>query len=162
MNDDNQRPGPIDYNRRRKAPPVGGQQLPRALRWAYWLFIAVSICMVCAGLVGIFGLGVQPEIAQPGPVRFNTLLVAWTNIVLAVVFSLFAPQVPSGSRFVRRLITGAVIVALFMNIAAFLIGIAGLVLIVIPVLLALCLLFMYRPEVNDFLAQQSGQPRWDN
>ncbi|MEY8577059.1 hypothetical protein AALI21_01950 [Corynebacteriaceae bacterium 6-324] len=160
MADYDRQQGPVDYNRKYTPPRVPQEVSPGPLRWAYWILVVAAVVMLCAGFIGIFGTGAEP-VEEPGAVKFNRYLLAGTNIIGAIVFSLVSPQLAQGSKLARRIITGTAVVVLFVVVAGFLIGVSGFFLIIIPVLLAAALLMMFRPSSNDYIAKKAGDPTWD-
>lgn len=152
------RPGPIDYNRAgRRAPKLGGPlSSPASLRWAYWIVVVAAIVMLTTGFVGFFGLGETGASASESDVaRVNRWFVAGTNVAASVILALTSASLANGSRLARRVIAVAIVISLFVNVAALVLGLVGLVLVIIPVLLAFALLFMFRPEANEFIAEKA-------
>lgn len=148
------RPGPTDYNRFGRSEPaelgVGGQ--PRPLRWAHWLLIGGAIILLTSSFVGFFGADSAGEaIAESAASRTNRLFVAGANFFGGFLLALMAPSMLQGAKTSRRVITVVIALVLFFNIAALALGLAGLIVLLIPVLLAFALLFMYRPSVNRFM-----------
>ena len=161
MNEYDRQQGPVDYNRKYKAPRIPQETSPASLRWAYWVLVVAAVVMLCAGFIGIFGTGGEPEIEEPGAVKFNRYLIAGTNIIGAIIFSLFSPQLAQGSKVARRVITATAAVALFVIVAGFLIGVSGFFLVIIPILIAVAMVLMFRPAANDYISKKSGGPTWD-
>lgn len=161
MNDYDRQQGPVDYNRKYTAPRIPQETSPSSLRWSYWILVVAAVVMLCAGFIGIFGTGSEPAIEEPGAVTFNRYLIAGTNIVGAILFSLFSPQLAQGSKIARRVITVTAAVVLFVIVAGFLIGVSGFFLVIIPVLVAAALLMMFRPASNDYISKKAGDPTWD-
>lgn len=161
MDDYDRRQGPVDYNRAYTPPRVPQEASPASLRWAYWALVAAAVVMLCAGLFGIFENGPESGMDEPGAVKFNRYLIAGVNIVGAIVFSVISPQLAQGSKLGRRIITVTAAIVLFIIVAGFLIGVSGFFLVIIPVLIAIALLLMFRPAANDFIAKKAGSPTWD-
>ena len=93
--------------------------------------------------------------------KFNRYWIAGVNIVGAIIFSVISPQLAQGSKLGRRIITVTAAIVLFIIVAGFLIGVSGFFLVIIPVLIAIALLLMFRPAANDFIAKKAGSPTWD-
>ena len=161
MNDYDRREGPVDYNRSYTPPSVPQELAPAPLRWAYWVLIVAAVIMLCAGLVGFFGTGAEPVTEEPGAVKFNRYLIAGTNVIGTIIFSLTAPQLAQGSKIGRRVITATSCVVLFVIVAGYLIGVSGFFLILIPIFIATALVMMFRPSANAYIAEKAGDPSLD-
>lgn len=165
---DPSRPGPVDYNRADRkqaghkqsaADTAGAGGAPKSLRFAYWVLVIAAIIMLVSGMIGMFGDSGAEEVAASKQIADylsrNRNFVAISNIVCALVMALCAPQLPHGSKWSRRIITIAIAFSLFVNIAAMALGVGGLGLVAIPVVLAVALLLLYRPDSNQFMRERN-------
>lgn len=153
---DADRPGPKDYNRpSRPVDNTDPSVAPPALAWAYWVLVGAAIVMLTSAMVGIFGAGDSqgraPSEAVSEYLRSNRRFVSGVNAIAALVMAIAATQLKSGSKWPRRIITVAIALTLFTNIAALALGVGGLALLFIPMLLMVALVLLYRPAVNRFI-----------
>ncbi|MFW9042924.1 tellurium resistance protein TerC [Corynebacterium striatum] len=165
---DPSRPGPVDYNRagRKKkgaedsaAAANHANWWPSSLRFSYWVLVIAAVIMLVSGMVGLFGdSGAEEVAASPEVAEYlsrNRNFVAISNIVCAIIMAVCSAQLAHGSKWSRRIITIAIAVTLFVNVAAMALGVGGLILIVIPVVLAVALLLLYRPDSNQFIREHN-------
>lgn len=152
------RPGPIDYNRRPRRTQKDGEQdtstWPAQLRIAYWVFVVAAVIMLTAGIVGIGAstkvvTGIGPEARDF--ITFNVRFAAISNIVGAVVIAACAAQLAGGSTWARRAIVLVSAYAMFVNVAALIVGVGELLLLFIPMVLMVGIYFLFHPNSNAFI-----------
>ena len=143
-------PGPFDYNRAsRKDSRWEGTVCPPSLRWAYWVLVAAAVVMLTSGLVAFFGG------QSAGMPAGDQLFVAVSNVVGALVIAVAAAQLSGGNKWARRVCTTAAALCIFFNVAALALGVGGIALLLIPILLAVAILLMFRPTANEFIREQN-------
>lgn len=140
---------------------------PAPLAWAYWILIAVAVVLLTSGFVGLFGTGgadtgsVDPDLSADAAAYLerNWRFVAVANTVCAVALGCLVPQMASGSQWGRRIVAGVMGLACLVNIGAIALGVGGMALLVIPVLMAVAALLMFRPAANSFVQEKTWEKR---
>ncbi|MBA4505171.1 hypothetical protein ACUY28_03345 [Corynebacterium sanguinis] len=143
--------GTNDPNRR-PARPYTGEEWPPALRTSYWLIIAAAVLMLVTGMVLL-----TAGFPEAGDEQFreafmrNTRVTALGNIVLALCMVVAAAQFPKGLKGARGWACGFIAVAIFINLAAFVIQVTSWASFAIVVALTFAVFFMFRPAANQFV-----------
>lgn len=162
----NDRPGPADYNRGPRRKKRQGDQdyssWPSQLRIAYWIFVVGAVVMLTAGMVGLFGsyshvTNTDLSVEQVDYIRFNTRFAALSNIVSAVVITACSAQLASGSVWARRIITAVSAYAMFVNVAALIAGVGGLLLLLMPMVLMVGIFFLFHPDSTAFIKARRAE-----
>ena len=90
-------------------------------------------------------------------IRFNTRFAAISNIVSAVVIAACSAQLASGSVWARRIITAVSAYAMFVNVAALIAGVGGLLLLLIPMVLMVGIFFLFHPDSTAFIKARRAE-----
>lgn len=148
---------PNDRNRRFTGEV--GETWPDALRRGYVLCLISAVLMLVIGFA-LIAAGTPERIddAVRDPFSRNLRLVAWGNIVLALVLASAAAYFPKGSKTARRVAGATIGLTVFLNLAGFVVGVAGWASFVVVIVLVIALFFMFRPAANAFVDERSGDP----
>lgn len=156
---------PGDRNRRFSGEV--GSEWPRSLRIGYYLILAAAVLMLVIGFVSLAN-GVPDRLPDTWMIEganeelyerfaYNLRIFAWGNIILGLVLSGAAAFFSRGSKTARRVAGAATAAAVFINVAGFFIGVAGLASIAVVVVLVFALFFAFRPDANAFVDTRSGE-----
>lgn len=131
--------------------------IPKALRAGFYVLVVASIVMILAGLIlatsGYRGSPTEPAEFQNAVVR-NQRVLAMFNMVLGLVVATLASQLRHGAKVSRRWLLGCIFVGVVFNLVAFIFKAAGPGMALVPILLAIGGLLIYRPSVNAFVEQR--------
>ncbi|MBG6122453.1 hypothetical protein [Corynebacterium aquatimens] len=150
---------PNDPNRR---PVIElGEDWPANLRTSFYLACSASVVMLVVGMV-LLSKGFPGDPADPALEevrRFymtNMRITALGNMVLALGLTSVASYFRRGSRLARNIAAGLAALAIFLNVAAVLFRVTALALsMLIVVLLAFSLLFLFRRDSNAYIERES-------
>lgn len=139
-----------DSNRR----PSGqeGSGWPNALRTAYWCALGCAVAMLLTGMMLLaagFPEGADEQLR--GAFMTNMRITAFGNMALALGLVVAVTQLPARSKRARGWATGACAVAIFLNLAGFVVGVASWASFAIVVALTVTVFFLFRPESTRYL-----------
>ncbi|MBV7282503.1 hypothetical protein [Corynebacterium sp. TAE3-ERU30] len=132
---------------------------PTSIRVGFFLLLAGAALMILAGLVvttaGYQGDPAAPLEFQDSVVR-NQRIVGFFNMVLGLVIAGLAAQLHSGSIRSRRILLLVLAIVIVLDVMAFVFRFVGLSFGLIPMVLALGGLAIFRPTANDYVAACSA------
>lgn len=129
---------------------------PKALRYGVVLTLVAAVLMLVSGLfiLQYANLDDAPlDIAQT--FQTNKWVVGIGNIVLALFMTVAASYLRRGSRVARRWLSVLLFLAGGLNLAGFVVSVAGLAAIVIIAFVAFAAMFLYRPAANEFIRERN-------
>ncbi|MEJ5997673.1 hypothetical protein [Corynebacterium sp. H130] len=133
---------------------------PKALRVGYWWLI------VTAGITIFFGLvvatagytgdpNVDPRLMAA--VEANQRVVGIINIVAGFVLAMLLTQVRRAAKYARRWTVAIILLLVIVDLVAFTVKAAGVGIAIIPLLLTIGALIIYRPAVNRYVAYRNDE-----
>ncbi|MEJ6012848.1 hypothetical protein WG936_03180 [Corynebacterium sp. H127] len=142
------------------APSANLGTEPMALRVGYWWLVVVSAFAIFFGLVvatsGYTGdPNVEPQFKAA--VEANQRVIGIWNIFAGFIITVLLTQVRKGAKYSRRWTVGVVVITVFVDLIAFTVKAAGVGISLIPILLTIGALLLYRPSVNDFVAYRNDE-----
>ncbi|WP_051106245.1 MULTISPECIES: DUF7144 family membrane protein [Corynebacterium] len=155
---------PNDRNRRFTGEV--GQAWPKPLKIGYYLILAAAVLMLVIGFVSLAN-GVPDRLPDTWMIEgadeelydrfaFNLRIFAWGSIILGSLITSCCAYLPKGSKVARRWLAGFIGLAVFLQLASFFVGVAGLASVVVVVVLVFALFFVFRPAANAFVDKRSG------
>lgn len=133
---------------------------PKALRVGYWWLV------VTAGLTIFFGLVVatsgytgDPNVDQKliEAVVANQRVVGIINIVAGFLIAMMMTQVRRAAKYARRWTIAIIVLIVLVDLVAFTVKAAGAGIALIPMLLTIGALIIYRPAVNRYVAYKNDE-----
>ena len=155
---------PNDRNRRFTGEV--GQAWPKPLKIGYYLCLIAAVLMfVIAFLTMAKGVpdrlpdlwmieGADEELYDT--FARNQRVFTWDSIILGALITSCCAYLPKGSKVARRWLAGFIGLAVFLQLASFFVGVAGLASVVVVVVLVFALFFVFRPAANAFVDKRSG------
>ncbi|WKD62117.1 hypothetical protein CCICO_10590 [Corynebacterium ciconiae DSM 44920] len=142
-------------------PPTQAPQppAPASIRVGFFLLLAGAALMLLAGLVvtvaGYQGDSHAPADFQASVVR-NQRIIGAFNMVLGLAVAGLAAQLRSGSLRARRRLLFVLASVIVVDVLAFVFRFVGLSFGLIPMMLALGGLAIYRPTASEYMAECSA------
>lgn len=146
---------PNDPNRRYRG--TVGDTWPFNLKLAFVLICAAAVLMLVTSMF-LISQGFPAERIDESyrsSYMTNMRTASIGNIVLALVLVSAASYFRQGSRLARRVAAGAVALACFLNVVAFILKVTSWASMVIVALLAFAMLFAFRQDANAFMDKKS-------
>lgn len=146
---------PNDPNRRFRVE--AGDQWPSNVRVSFYMICTAAVLMLVTAMM-LLALGFPGDPANESlraSYMMNMRVTAYGNIVLAVLLVSAASYFRQGSRTARRLAAACVALTLFLNVAAYILRLTSWASMVVVILLALAMLFAFRPDANAFVEKHS-------
>ena len=147
--------GGDDANRRPRKP-YDGTGTPPSLKWAFAFFIGAAILMVLTGLV-LYTAGytgpTDTDAQYQEVVVNNQRFIGMVNGLAGIVIAALISQVPRSGKNIRRLLLAIALLVVLVDLLSFVTRAGGPSLALIALLLAAGCLLLFRPDVNDLVAQ---------
>ena len=148
---------PNDPNRRYTGKV--GEAWPGQLRAGYYAALAGAVLLMLFGMLMLAsGAPKDADAEFADAFARNMRIVAWCNIVLALVIAGCASYFARGSKTARRVFAIAAAVAIFLNLAGFFLNVAGWGVFAVVIVLVAAMFFAFRPAANAFVDERSGSP----
>lgn len=136
---------------------------PRAVSVAYWLWLVAAVLLVLFGLLAVTTSSdeIRRQFVENGndPASVDSFVLLLRGIgvgslVVGIVVGLLAGPVRTGDpRFRRALVTLSGVFAL-LSMATVLLGLTPGVLLIVPILLVIAAVLVYRPGARDWFVHE--------
>lgn len=140
--------------------PEAVQTAPKELTVGYWWLTITAGIMIFFGLVvATAGYSGDPNVDPRlmAAVEANQRIVGITNIVAGFVIAMLMTQVRRAAKYSRRWVVAIIALCALVDLLAFTVKAAGIGISLIPILLTIGALIIYRPVVNRYFAYQNDE-----
>ncbi|WP_269508523.1 hypothetical protein [Corynebacterium faecium] len=155
---------PNDRNRRFTGEV--GPDWPKPLKIGYYLCLIAAVLMFVIAFLTMAN-GVPDRLPDTWMIEGadeelydtfarNQRVFTWGSIILGSLITSCCAYLPKGSKVARRWLAGFIGLAVFLQLASFVVGVAGLASVVVVVVLVFALFFVFRPAANAFMDKRSG------
>lgn len=156
---------PTMYRGDREDRPIGDPTVePQALKVGYWWLIVSAAIMIFFGLVvATTGYTGDPNVSPQfiAAVEMNQRVIGIYNIVIGFLIAVLMTQVRRAVKYARRWAVGLIMLTVIVDLIAFTVKAAGVGIALIPILLAIGGLIIYRPAVNTYVAYLNDELYYD-